>query len=254
MRRIMIMVAYDGTAYHGWQLQDGQITIESVLNEAISKLLKEEIHVIGASRTDSGVHSLGTAAVFDTETRIPAEKLCYAINQGLPEDIRVLSSREVRPDFHPRKCSSHKTYEYVICNSPVYQPVGRLYSYFYHYPLDEEKMNEACACLMGEHDFTSFCSIGTQAKDFVRTMEEARVWREGEMVHFRIRGTGFLYNMVRILAGTLIEIGGGKREASDMKKILDARDRNAAGPTAPAQGLTMLEIEFEEDPGMPDFP
>ena len=250
MRRIMIVTAYDGTAYHGWQLQDGQITIESVLNEAISALLHEDIHVIGASRTDSGVHSLGNAAVFDTESRIPAEKLKYAINQGLPEDIRILESKEVRPDFHPRKCVSHKTYEYVICNSPVYQPVGRLYSYFYHYPLDAEKMNEACAHLIGEHDFTSFCSIGTQAKDFVRTIEAAEVTREGEMIRFRIRGNGFLYNMVRIIAGTLIEIGGGKREASEMKEILEAKDRSAAGPTAPAQGLTMVEITFEEDPAI----
>lgn len=246
----MIVTAYDGTAYHGWQLQDGQITIESVLNEAISALLHEDIHVIGASRTDSGVHSLGNAAVFDTESRIPAEKLKYAINQGLPEDIRILESKEVRPDFHPRKCVSHKTYEYVICNSPVYQPVGRLYSYFYHYPLDAEKMNEACAHLIGEHDFTSFCSIGTQAKDFVRTIEAAEVTREGEMIRFRIRGNGFLYNMVRIIAGTLIEIGGGKREASEMKEILEAKDRSAAGPTAPAQGLTMVEITFEEDPAI----
>ncbi|MBQ9594051.1 MAG: tRNA pseudouridine(38-40) synthase TruA [Lachnospiraceae bacterium] len=254
MRRIMIRVAYDGTAYHGWQLQDGQVSIESVLNEAISHLLKEEISVIGASRTDSGVHSLGTAAVFDTNTRIPAEKLKYAINQGLPEDIRVIESREVRPDFHPRKCVSHKTYEYVICNAPVYQPVGRLYRYFYHYPLDEKKMAEAASYVVGEHDFTSFCSIGTQAKDFVRTMEFCEVTRTGDDIRIRIRGNGFLYNMVRILAGTLIEIGGGKREPSEMKQILEARDRNAAGPTAPAQGLTMLGIDFEEDPGIAEKP
>ena len=248
MKRILLRVAYDGTKYAGWQIQKGQTTIESVLNETISKLVGEQIQVIGSSRTDAGVHSLGTVAVFDTETRIPAEKLCFAINQWLPEDIRITESYEVASDFHPRKCESKKTYEYVICNRTIEMPTTSLYSYFYHYPLDVKKMQQAATYLVGEHDFTSFCSIGTQAKDFVRTLDACDVVREGDYIRIRITGNGFLYNMVRIIAGTLIEIGGGKREPEEMKKILLAKDREAAGPTAPAKGLTMLGITFAKDP------
>ena len=222
------------------------MTIESVMNENLSRLLGEEIHVIGASRTDSGVHSLGTMAVFDTETRIPADKICYAVNAWLPEAIRVLESYEVRGDFHPRKCNSRKTYEYVICNRAMEIPTTRLYSYFYHYPLDVERMQKAADYVTGEHDFSSFCSIHTTAANFVRTVESFTVIRDGDYIRMRITGNGFLYNMVRILAGTLIEIGGGKREPEEMKTILEACSRDAAGPTAPAKGLTLISSDFLE--------
>ena len=156
MKRIKLVVAYDGTAYHGWQVQPNGRTIEGELNRALSELLQEEIQVIGASRTDSGVHALCNVAVFDTQARIPAEKICYAVNQRLPEDIRVRESCEVAPDFHPRHCSSRKTYEYRIYQDTFPEPVRRLYTYFTYVPLDLDRMREGAAYLVGEHDFKRF--------------------------------------------------------------------------------------------------
>ena len=245
MRRIMLVVAYEGTHYHGWQLQPNGITIEGVLNEALSRLLGEEIVVIGASRTDAGVHSYGNVAVFDTNTRIPAEKLAYALNQRLPEDIVVQSSCEVAPDFHPRHCESRKTYEYRILNRKMPLPMRRRDTYFYYYDLDVERMQQAAELLTGEHDFKSFCATAAVVETTVRTIYELRVSREDDVIAIRVTGSGFLYNMVRIIAGTLIEVGAGKRSPESMREILEARDRAAAGPTAPAHGLTMIGIAYQ---------
>ena len=204
-RRIRLIVAYDGTNYKGWQLQANGVTIEEVLNKALSELLKETVCVLGASRTDSGVHALGNVAVFDTESRIPAEKICLAVNQRLPEDIRVLRSEEVPAGWHPRKQNCTKTYEYRIQNCRIEVPTKRLYSFFCYYPLDIEKMKAAAAYLVGEHDFVSFCSSGHQAEETVRTLYEVSVEeREENQICIRLRGSGFLYNMVRIIAGTLM--------------------------------------------------
>ena len=243
-KRVRLTVAYDGTNYHGWQIQNNGITIESELNRCLTDLLREPVEVIGASRTDSGVHALGNIAVFDTTSRMPAEKISYALNQRLPEDIRIQLSEEVEPDFHPRYCDSEKTYEYRILNRRFPVPTERLYSYFYHYKLDVDKMKEATSYLIGRHDFASFCGSGAQVKTTIRTVTSMDVWRDGDMVTIRISGTGFLYNMVRIISGTLIEIGNGQYPPERMDKILKACDRGAAGPTAPAQGLTLMGIEF----------
>ena len=170
MKRVKLVVAYDGTAYHGWQVQPNGRTIEGELNRALSELLQEEIQVIGASRTDSGVHALCNVAVFDTQARIPAEKICYAVNQRLPEDIRVRESCEVAPDFHPRHCSSRKTYEYRIYQDTFPEPVRRLYTYFTYVPLDLDRMREGAAYLVGEHDFKSFCSVAAVVETTVRTI------------------------------------------------------------------------------------
>ena len=243
-KRVRLTVAYDGTNYHGWQIQNNGITIESELNRCLTDLLREPVEVIGASRTDSGVHALGNIAVFDTTSRMPAEKISYALNQRLPEDIRIQLSEEVEPDFHPRYCDSEKTYEYRILNRKFPVPTERLYSYFYHYKLDVDKMKEATSYLIGRHDFASFCGSGAQVKTTIRTVTSMDVWRDGDMVTIRISGTGFLYNMVRIISGTLIEIGNGQYPPERMDKILKACDRAVAGPTAPAQGLTLMGIEF----------
>lgn len=254
MKRVMLVVAYEGTRYRGWQVQPGHVTVESVLNETLSALLGEEITVIGASRTDSGVHSLGNVAVFDTNARMPADKISYALNQRLPEDIVVQRSVEVAADFHPRKCKSVKTYEYRILNRRFPMPTMRRDTYFYYRPLDIEKMRQAAAYLEGKHDFKSFCSIHTQAKDTVREVYSCQVIPdseavpEGRLVTIRITGSGFLYHMVRIIAGTLIQVGIGEVEPEGLPGILAAGDRNAAGPTAPALGLTMMGIAFAEDP------
>ncbi len=244
MKRIKLVVAYDGTAYHGWQIQPGGPTIEEKLNNALSVLLQEEIQVIGASRTDAGVHALGNVAVFDTSTRIPAEKISYAVNQYLPQDIRVQSSKEVAADFHPRHCDSRKTYEYRIWNARFPLPTKRLYTHFVYVPLDVKKMEEAARYLVGQHDFQSFCSVGAVVETTVRTIYSLTVEKaQGEIV-IRVCGNGFLYNMVRIIAGTLIEAGRGSIRPEDVEKALAAKDRQAAGPTAPACGLTLVKYEF----------
>lgn len=243
-RRIRITVAYDGTNYHGWQLQENGITIEAELNRCLSELLEEEIQVIGASRTDSGVHAMGNVAVFDTESKMPGGKFAYALNQRLPEDIRIQRSEEVSAHWHPRRCESIKTYEYRIYRAEFAMPIKRLYSYFFYRPLDVTRMREAAACLEGEHDFKSFCQTGAQVESTVRTLYALQVEEQGADLVIRVRGNGFLYNMVRIIAGTLIEVGQGKREPESMWDVLGAGDRAAAGPTAPAHGLTLVKYEF----------
>ena len=249
MKRIRLIVAYDGTNYCGWQVQDNGITIEGVLNRELSALLGEEVEVTGASRTDSGVHALGNVCVFDTESRIPPEKFAYALNARLPEDIRVVDSCEVDADFHPRHRDSIKTYEYKIWNDRFMNPVMRLYTKFCYYDLDTELMEKAGQYLVGEHDFKSFCSSGSSATTTVRTVKSLSVRRdekEPRLITIRVTGYGFLYNMVRIIAGTLIEVGSGQREAEDVKRILEACDRTVAGKRAEAEGLTLVKIEYLE--------
>ena len=244
MKRVMLTVAYDGTAYHGWQVQPNGVTIEGELNRVLRDLTGEEIQVIGASRTDAGVHGLCNIAVFDTESNIPGEKFSYALNQRLPEDIKVVDSCEVAEDFHPRHVSSKKTYEYKIYNAKFPDPTKRLYSHFTYTPLNVEKMQEAATYLIGEHDFKSFCAPAAVVETTVRTLYKAEVIQDEEYIRIRVQGNGFLYNMVRIIAGTLMEVGSGKRQPEDIKTILEAKDRNAAGPTAPARGLMLINYEF----------
>ena len=243
-KRVRITVAYDGTNYHGWQLQDNGITVEAELNRCLPELLGEEIKVIGASRTDSGVHALGNVAVFDTVNRMPAKKISYALNQRLPEDIRIQKSEEVPSDWHPRHCESRKTYEYRIYRGEFPMPVKRLYSHYIYTPLDVGRMREAAAYLEGEHDFKSFCQTGAQVESTVRTIYSLWVEEQDSELVIRVCGNGFLYNMVRIIAGTLIEAGQGKREPESVPEILGALNRGAAGPTAPARGLTLVKYEF----------
>lgn len=252
MKRVKLTVAYDGTDYHGWQIQNNGITIEAELNRCLSELFGEQIQVIGASRTDAGVHALGNVAVFDTECRMPAEKISYALNQRLPEDIRIQRSEEVAPDWHPRRCESRKTYEYRIYRGEFPMPVKRLYSYFIYHPLDVDSMRKAAALLEGEHDFKSFCQTGAQVENTVRTIYSVEIEEQGAELVIRVCGNGFLYNMVRIIAGTLIEVGRGSCRPEDMTAVLQAVDRSAAGPTAPAHGLTLVRYEFTERQAIPD--
>ena len=244
MKRIKLTVAYDGTNYCGWQIQDNGITIEEVLNRELSKLLQEDIKIIGASRTDSGVHALGNVAVFDTQTRIPSEKISFALNQRLPDDIRIQESCQVADDFHPRFCDTIKTYEYRIWNDKFPNPLVRLYSKFCYFNVDVAKMEQAAAYLVGEHDFKSFCTPRTQVESTVRTVTEISFRTEGKMIIMTIRGTGFLYNMVRIIMGTLLKCGMNMYPPEHVKEILDAKDRAAAGPKAEACGLQLVGIEY----------
>lgn len=242
--RVKLIVAYDGTNYNGWQIQPNGVTIEQKLNEALTDLLGEEIKVTGASRTDAGVHSLGNVCCFDTDTRMPAEKISYALNQRLPEDIVVQDSAEVPGSFHPRFSESRKTYEYRILNRGFRMPTRRLDTYFYYYPLDVKRMRAAAALLEGEHDFKSFASLHMQTNTSVRTIYRCTVEKHEDIITIRVTGNGFLYHMVRIIAGTLVKVGAGELAPEEITKILSARDRSLAGPTAPAHGLTMMGIEY----------
>ena len=245
-KRVFMKIAYDGTNYCGWQVQINGITVEEVINRELGNLLGEEIAVIGASRTDSGVHALGNVAVFDTETRIPAEKICFALNQRLPEDIRIVESKEVPADFHPRFCNSTKIYQYKILNRKIPIPTERLYSHFVYMDLDVEKMRKAAQYIVGEHDFKSFCSNRTQVENTVRTVYSLDIEKENDMIYITISGNGFLYNMVRIIVGTLMKVGLSVYPPEHVAEIVEACDRNAAGPKAPANGLTLIGIQYED--------
>ena len=248
--RVKLIVAYDGTNYCGWQIQPNGITIEEVLNQALTHLLGEEIKVTGASRTDTGVHSLGNVAIFDTNSHMPAEKISYALNQRLPKDIVVQDSCQVPKDWHPRFNESRKTYEYRILNRKFPMPTRRFDTYFYYYDLDVEKMQQAATYLVGEHDFTSFASVHAQTKTYVRTIFSLDVTREDDIITIRVTGSGFLYNMVRIIAGTLIQVGGNIIAPEEMVNILEGKNRELAGPTAPAHGLTMIGLEYVKNPNV----
>lgn len=285
MKRIRLIIAYDGTAYVGWQIQKNGIAVEQVINEHLSKLLKEDITIIGASRTDSGVHARGNVAVFDTETRIPPEKISYALNQSLPADIRIVRSEEVEADFHPRHTDCVKTYQYTILNARYYLPTVRLYAGYVYYPLDIEKMKEAAKYLTGTHDFEAFSSAGGQQKTTVRTIYSLEVtseWLDSDdscenkqeaentekqagpetpepiegkknngtmsyrpkIVKITVTGDGFLYNMVRIIAGTLEKVGMGIYPPEYVKEILESRNRRLSAPKAAACGLTLMRINY----------
>ena len=246
MKRVLLCVAYDGTAYSGWQLQDNAPTIEGELNKALSDIHGEEIRVIGASRTDAGVHALCNMAVYDTDARMPGEKVSFALNTRLPNDIRAVWSKEVPDDFHPRHMLTEKTYEYRIWNADFMPPTKRLYYYHVSKPLDVEAMKKASECLVGEHDFKSFSSIYTTAETTVRNIMGIDVVKERDEVFIRVSGNGFLYNMVRIIAGTLIEVGLKRKDEGYVKAALEALNREAAGPTAPAHGLLLKDFRFME--------
>lgn len=255
-KRVLMVVAYDGTAYYGWQIQPNGITIESELNRCLSELLGEPVQVSGASRTDSGVHALGNLAVFDTESRIPGEKFSYALNQRLPEDIRIQKSYEVPLEFHPRKTETRKTYEYRITCAEFPIPTKRRYSYYTYHNPDVTAMQEAAKHFIGEHDFGSFCSAGNQTETTVRTIYDLQVYAEEHVginvagtkdIVIRVCGNGFLYNMVRIIAGTLLDVGLGRKSPEDIPAIINACNREEAGPTAPAKGLTLIGYEFVND-------
>lgn len=244
MKRIKLTVAYDGTDYCGWQVQPNGMTVEEILNRELSALTGEEVKVIGASRTDAGVHAEGNVAVFDTETGIPAERIAYALNCRLPEDIVAVRSEEVPGDWHPRYQCSVKTYEYRILNREMPDPVCRRSTVHVSYPLNLGDMRTAAGYLKGEHDFKSFCSPHTEVKDTVRTVHSLEIEKEGDIITVRISGNGFLYNMVRIIVGTLINVGRGACPPEKVKEILEARDRRKAAATAPAKGLVLKHIRY----------
>lgn len=255
LRRVLLKVAYDGTNYVGWQMQPNGLAIEEVINSKLKELTGEDILVIGASRTDSGVHALGNVAVFDTYSPIPPEKFSYCLNKVLPDDIVIKESFEVASDFHPRHVDCEKCYEYVIYNSRFPNPLKISHDYFLYFNLNVDKMREAAKLLEGEHDFLSFSNPKGQQKTSVRNVYSICITEipddfvEGSKeIRIRVRGNGFLYNMIRIIVGTLIKVGLNVYKPEHIKEILEAKDRGAAGPTAPACGLKLVEIKYDVDP------
>lgn len=246
VRRIKLVVAYDGTNYCGWQVQPNGISIQAVLQKHIEALTGEKIMLTGASRTDSGVHALGQVAVFDTEKPWPAERFVPALNQRMPKDIVIQSAEEVPRDFHPRYQNTLKTYEYRILNRRVPLPNERLTSYFVPQKLDMEAMRGAAVELIGTHDFHNFCSVKTKAENTVRTITRLTLTKEDDMIYLRVTGDGFLYNMVRIIVGGLLKVGFHKKTAADIRRSLETGERYVVGPTAPPQGLTLVNIEYLE--------
>lgn len=245
MKRYKMIVAYDGTNYNGFARQPEVTTIQGTLEKAISKITQEEVLTLGAGRTDRGVHAKGQCCTFDSETKIPTVKLARAINSQLPPDIVVKSVEEVEGSFHPRFGAKRKTYRYQILTSPMEDPFLYRYTLHYPYPIHVDKMQEAANHMIGEHDFACFCASGSTVKDTVRTIYSIEVKQEGDLVWVDVCGNGFLYNMVRIIIGTLLYVNEEKLSTDEISEIITGKDRKKAGPTVPPQGLTMLDIIYE---------
>ena len=246
-RRFYLIVEYDGTAYCGWQRQINGPSVQQTLEEALSRLTGESAAVTGSSRTDAGVHAMGLCAHFDSATRIPAEKIAFALNTMLPEDIRIRESGLAPEGFHARYSAAGKVYRYRFYNSRHDCAIGRQYAAHVPLALDERRMHEEAQALCGTHDFAAFAASGSVAKSTVRTIYRVQVRRCGDEVELMILGDGFLYNMVRIIAGTLMEVGTGKRENGAIAKAIETGDRLALGQTAPAKGLALMRVLYGGD-------
>jgi tRNA pseudouridine38-40 synthase len=244
MRNIKIVIEYDGHSYHGWQSQINALSVQDVIERALYKLTGEETALTGASRTDTGVHALGQVANFFTRSAIPAEKFAFALNTMLPVDITIRDSEEVPPDFHSRFSATGKRYIYKIYNHPFPSALLRHRAYHVYLPLNLEHMQKGAACLVGTHDFSAFMATGSRVKTTVRTIRKLSVAKNGDMITLDVEGDGFLYNMVRIIAGTLVEIGMGRIRAEDVPDIISGKDRRKAGRTAPPHGLYLAEVFY----------
>jgi len=247
MRRIKITLAYDGTDFYGWQVQPGLPTIQGTLQEVLAEIEGRPVHVIGSGRTDAGVHALAQVAAFDLENRIPVENLRRAMNRLLPDAIRVLEACEVEAHFHPRRDALWKTYEYRVWRGEICPPFQRRYVHHFPYPLDEQRLQKAAPLIEGEHDFTAFAAADEKDRlggSKVRRIFCSRAFREGDLLTYRVTGSGFLKHMVRNIVGSLIEVGKGKLDEAGLAALLDCRVPGRAGPTAPACGLFLIEVRY----------
>jgi len=245
MRNIKLTIEYEGKDYNGWQKQPNHLNIQGEIERAIQNVTRQEVELIGSGRTDSGVHAFGQVANFKIETDFPIEKMATAINSQLKKSIRIIKAEEVPLDFHSRYHCHQKTYGYFIDNSEQGTAIYRNITYHISQPLDVEAMQKAANYLVGEHDFSSFKSSGTSSKSSVRIIYSAKIVKEQERVAIILTGNGFLYNMVRIISGTLVEVGLGNIEPEEVKNILEAKNRQMAGKTLPAQGLFLMSVDYE---------
>ncbi len=244
MRNIKLTIEYDGKDFDGWQKQPNKLNIQGEIERAIKEITGEEINLIASGRTDAGVHALGQIANFKTESNLPIEKIPIALNSKLKKSIRVIEAEEVEERFHSRYTCKRKTYRYIINNSPNGTAIYRNLEYHFPIVLNAEKMNEAIKYFIGEHDFKGFKSSGTSSKSSVRTIYDAIVYKENNRIIIELTGNGFLYNMVRIIAGTLIEVGLGKIKPEEIPEIIRSKDRTKAGKTLPPNGLYLVKVEY----------
>jgi tRNA pseudouridine38-40 synthase len=248
MRNLKLTVAYDGTDFAGWQIQPAAATVQGALSLAIGRITGEKVLPQGSGRTDAGVQALAQLATFQTESVIPAGNFVVALNDILPASIRVLAVEEVAADFHPRKSSQAKTYRYRIYREAICSPLLSRYVWHYPYPLDESAMQEAAPLVDGQHDFTSFAAVdperGREGISNVRQIFSSRWQHESSELIYEVRGNGFLHHMVRNLVGTFLLVGKGTLKPSHISRILEAKDRSAAGATAPASGLYLVNVEY----------
>lgn len=246
MRRIRLIISYDGTDYVGWQVQPNGVSVQALLEKALYELTGETIRVEGSGRTDSGVHAKAQVAHFDTNARMDTGKFAVAMNMHLPPDIRVLYSEECDPSFHARFSAKRKQYAYTVQLGAHADVFHRLTSLHLHYMPDEAAMQRAAQAVLGTHDFNAFKCAGSSMENTVRTVTRSDWTREGNMLIYRVEGNGFLYNMVRILVGTMLEIGSGKRSETDMRSAIESGRRSDAGATAPAHGLCLERVIYDD--------
>ena len=249
MKNIALCLRYDGSRYHGWQVQKNDLTVAETLEEAIWKVTGEKRRVIGCGRTDAGVHALRYCANFRSETRIPLERLPLAVNSRLPDDVAVLEAVEVPEDFNAITSCLKKEYIYRIWNSSIRDPFLEKRVCFYPQKLDLERMEQAAAAFEGTHDFRAVRSVGTETKTTVRTVHWCRVRREGELITVSVCADGFLYNMCRAIVGTMVYAAYGKLQPEDIPELLEKRDRRLTGPTMPPQGLYLNRVWYEGSAG-----
>ena len=243
-RNVKLTIEYDGTRYHGWQRQANAATVQQALEEGTARVVGHEVTLYGSGRTDAGVHALGQVASFRTSSRIPAERLPHAINANSPDDIAVLRAEDVPSDFHARYSAKRKTYRYSIVCRPTRPAVGAAFVYWHSSPLDVAAMRQGAALFLGEHDFAAFESH-SEGEGSVRAIFRSEWLQDGERLDYYVAANGFLYNMVRAMAGTLLDVGSGKRPAEDVARLLACRDRKLAGRTAPAKGLCLMSVEYD---------
>ena len=244
MKKVLLTIKYDGTAYHGWQIQPNAITVQEVLQETLSKMLGTKTGVTGCSRTDAGVHANEFCCHLTCDESIPDTAFLRGLNALLPQDISVISCKDVEEDFHARYSAKGKTYVYRILNSKVKDAFLSRYTWHIERPLDVAKMQKFCDLIVGTHDFYAFSSSGRTVEDTVRTVSECKVQREGDVISIKITANGFLYNMVRIIVGTAVEVSDGKINPQETAKTFELKDRSLCGVTAPPQGLFLEKVYY----------
>lgn len=244
MRNLLLTISYDGSNYHGWQVQKNAVTVQEVFQNAVKKLFKQNIDIKGCSRTDSGVHANKYCVSFKADTNIPCENIIMALNSYLPDDIAVLNCTDMDIDFHARYNVVKKEYVYIINNSKIRNPFLRNYAFWYRYDIDTDYLNEQAQAFVGTYDYSGFCSANSGVEDTVRTVYSFEVSRKGDMVYFKVSADGFLYNMVRIMVGTLLFVNEGKIKKDELKNVILSKNRKLAGKTAPPQGLYLNDVIY----------